>query len=62
MKSPKIGKVNIDTLIIPQGLLIHEKIDQKISLYCPFEGNLALDMVLELWFFTKIENTIELKH
>ena len=25
MKSPKIGKLNIDTLITPQGLLIHEK-------------------------------------
>ena len=25
LKSPKIGKLNIDTLIIPQGLLIHEK-------------------------------------
>ena len=24
-KSPKIGKLNIDTLIIPQGLLIHER-------------------------------------
>ena len=25
LKSQKIGKLNIDTLIIPQGLLIHEK-------------------------------------
>ena len=25
LKSPKIGKLNIATLIIPQGLLIHEK-------------------------------------
>ena len=25
MKSPKIGKLNIDTLILPHGLLIHEK-------------------------------------
>ena len=25
LKSPKIVKLNIDTLIIPQGLFIHEK-------------------------------------
>ena len=25
LKTPKIGKLNIDTLITPQGLLIHEK-------------------------------------
>ena len=38
LKSPKIGKLNIDTLIIPQGLMIHEKKpDQKISCYCPFK-------------------------
>ena len=37
LKSPKIGKLNIDSLIIPQGLLIHEKNpDQKISCHCPF--------------------------
>ena len=41
LKSPKIGKLNIDTLIIPQGLLIHEqKPDQKISCYCPFKQQL----------------------
>ena len=38
LNSPKIGKLNIDTLIIPQGLSIHEKNpDQKISCYCPFK-------------------------
>ena len=38
LKTPKIGKLNIDTLITPQGLLIHEKKpDQKISCYCPFK-------------------------
>ena len=38
LNSPKIGKLNIDTLIIPQGLSIHEKKpDQKISCYCPFK-------------------------
>jgi len=31
LKSPKIGKLNIDTLIIPQGLLIHEKTQTKKS-------------------------------
>ena len=31
LKSPKIGKLNIDTLIIPQGLLIHEKNQTKKS-------------------------------
>jgi len=25
LKTPKIGELNIDTLITPQGLLIHEK-------------------------------------
>ena len=29
--SPKIGKLNIDTLIIPQGLSIHEKTQTKKS-------------------------------
>ena len=38
LKSPKIVKLNIDTLIIPQGLLIHEKNQcSKISCYCPFK-------------------------
>ena len=38
LKSPKIGKLNFDTLIIPQGLFIHEKNpDKKISCYCPFK-------------------------
>ena len=38
LKTPKIGKLNIDTLITPQGLLIHEKNpDQNISCYCPFK-------------------------
>ena len=38
LNSPKIGKLNIDTKIIPKGLLIHEKNpDQKISCYCPFK-------------------------
>ena len=31
LKSPKIGKLNIDTLIITQGLLIHEKTQTKKS-------------------------------
>jgi len=31
LKSPKIRKLNIDTLIIPQGLLIHEKKQTKKS-------------------------------
>jgi len=30
-KTPKIGKLNIDTLITPQGLMIHEKIQTKKS-------------------------------
>ena len=39
LKTPKIGKLNIDTLITPQGLMILEKNpDQKISCYCPFKG------------------------
>ena len=39
LKWPKIGKLNIDTLIIPQGLLIQEKNHRsKISCYCPFKG------------------------
>ena len=39
LKTLKIGKLNIDTLITPQGLIIHEKYpDQKISCYCPFKG------------------------
>jgi len=29
LKSPKIRKLNIDTLIIPQGLLLHEKTQTK---------------------------------
>ncbi len=38
LKTPKIGKLNIDTDIIPQGLMIHEtNPDQKISCYCPFK-------------------------
>jgi len=38
LNSPKTGKLNIDTLIIPQGLSIHEKNpDQIISYYCPFK-------------------------
>jgi len=37
LKTPKIGKLNIDTLITPQGLMIHEKNpDQKISCLCTF--------------------------
>ena len=41
LKSPKICKLNIDTLIIPQGLLIHEKYhNSKISCYCPFNDKL----------------------
>ena len=44
LNSPKIGKLNIDTLIIPQGLLIHEKNQtKKIAYYCPFKGTVALD-------------------
>ena len=31
LNSPKIGKLNIDTLIISQGLLIHEKTRVKKS-------------------------------
>ena len=43
LKTPKIGKLNIDTLITPQGLMIHEKNpDQKISCYCPFKYNFLL--------------------
>ena len=39
LNSPKMGKLNIDTLIIPQGISIPEKYpDQKISCYCPFKG------------------------
>ena len=40
LKSPKIGKLNIDTLIIPQGLLIHEEEKTRpksLILYCPFK-------------------------
>ena len=45
LKSQKIGKLNIDTLIIPQDLLIHEKNpDQKISCYCPFKYHLWVDL------------------
>ena len=32
LKTPKIGKLNIDTLITPQGLLIHEKNPDQKSL------------------------------
>jgi len=40
LKSPKILKLNINTLIIPQGLSIHEKNQSsKISCYCPFKGD-----------------------
>jgi len=39
LNSPKIRKLNIDTLIIPQSQSINEKNpDQKISCYCPFKG------------------------
>jgi len=39
LNSQKIGKLNIDTSIIPQGLSIHEKYpDQKILCYCTFKG------------------------
>ena len=39
LNSPKIVKLNIDTLIIPQGLSIHEKNpSSKISCYCPFNS------------------------
>ena len=39
LNSPKIEKLNIDTLIIPQGLSIHEKNQSsKISCYCPFNS------------------------
>ena len=31
LKTPKIGKLNIDTLITPQGLMIHEKNQTKKS-------------------------------
>jgi len=42
LKSPKIGKPSIDTLIIPQGLLIHEKNQiSKISCYFPLSFLLA---------------------
>ena len=38
LNSPKFGKLNIDTLIIPQGLLINIKNQSsKISCYCPFK-------------------------
>ena len=33
LNSPKIGKLNIDTLIIPQGLSIHEKNLMLLSLF-----------------------------
>ena len=43
LNSPKIEKMNIDTLIIPQGLSIHEKNpDQKISCYCPFKAMVGI--------------------
>ena len=31
LKTPKIGKLNIDTLVTPQGLMIHEKTQTKKS-------------------------------
>ena len=38
LHSSKIGELNIDTSIIPQGLLTPEKKQSsKISLYCPFK-------------------------
>ena len=38
LNSPKIRKLNIDTLIIPQDLSINEKNQSsKISCYCPFK-------------------------
>ena len=38
LNSPKIGKLNIDPLIIPQGLSINEKNQStKISCYSPFK-------------------------
>jgi len=44
LNSPKIGKLNNDTKIIPQGLLIHEKNpDQKSHTTVPF-------MHIELFF------------
>ena len=44
LKSPKIGKLNINTLIIPQGLWIHEKNQSsKISCYCPFKKYQGID-------------------
>ena len=36
LKLPKIVKLNIDTLIIAQGLSIYEK--NQSSCYCPFKG------------------------
>jgi len=49
LKSPKTGKLNIDTLILPQGLLIHEKkTDQKISCYCPFNNTWSMKRILFL--------------
>jgi len=37
LKSPKIGKLNFDILIIPQALWINEKYQRsKILCYCPF--------------------------
>ena len=41
INSPKIGKLIIETLIIPQGISIHEKNQSsKISCYCPFKKQL----------------------
>ena len=53
MNSPKIGKLNIDTLIISQGLLIHEKNQSsKISCYCPFK-QLCQDQFAYICGFSK---------
>jgi len=43
LNSPKIRKLNIDTLIISQGLLIHEEKNKssKKSCYCPLNASLV---------------------
>ena len=57
LKTPKIGKLNIDTYIIPQGLMIHEKNpDKKISCYCPFKGG-GRD-VRYFWNYDAISGTL----
>ena len=51
LNSPKIRKLNIDTLIIPQGLLIHEKNQSsKISCNCPFNFTFFLGIGVTLTF------------